>query len=145
MRNLKQVFKWEHDQIKHGPAQWRGLCLSHARHAWGLPVQAPSAKSFFDYVQAHHPKHLHHVDYREVPQGAIVLDPNLSKWGHAWISGHYAGHGISSDYKRSGHLDYVPLNLPRWRHGDTKIFWTDWSHQGILPVGPVGPKHPKDK
>lgn len=136
MRTLDQMLDWEGRQIQHGPAQWRGLCLKHARSAWNLPPQAPSAKSFFEYVEANHPQHMHHSDYREVPAGAIVLDPNLSHWGHAWISGAKAGHGISSDYRRSGHLDYVPLHLPHWRHGDTTVFWTDWTHQGLLPVHP---------
>ena len=135
MRTLDEMLAWEKHEIHHGPDRWRGLCMSHSRTAWGLPVQAPSAKSFYDYVHAHHPDRLHHADYRHVPAGAIVLDPNLSKWGHAWISGRHAGHGISSDYRRRGHLDYVPLNLPAWRHGDTKVWWTDWSHQGHLPVG----------
>lgn len=140
MRTLKQVIDWEHNEVKHGAARWQGLCMSHSRTAWGLPVQAPSAKAFYEWVKAHHRNHLHHTDYRNVPAGAIVLDPNLSKWGHAWIAGGKRGVGFSSDYVRRGHIDRVPLHLPHWRHGDKKVWWTDISQQGVLPVGPK--RHP---
>lgn len=134
MRDLHHLIAWEQEQVAHGPAVWQGLCMKHARSAWGLPVQAPSAKAFYEWVKAHHPNRLHHTDYREVPGGAIVLDPNLSKWGHAWIAAPAKGVGWSSDYKRRGHIDRVPLHLPAWRHGDTKVWWTNISQQGVLPV-----------
>jgi len=134
MRDLHGLIEWEQHEVHHGGAVWAGLCMKHSRTAWGLPVQAPSAKAFYEWVRDHHPQHLHHTDYRHVPGGAIVLDPRLSRWGHAWIATKHNGVGWSSDYRRHGHIDRVPLHLPAWRHGDTHVFWTDMSRQGRLPV-----------
>jgi hypothetical protein len=129
-KHVEKVIEWERNEVENGSARWKGLCLKHARTAWNLPVQAPSAVEFFRQVPH---SHLFYVNYKDVPMGAIILDPHLSRWGHAWIAG-ASDHGFSSDYLRSGHIDRVPLHLPRWRNGNVKVHFTDWSHQGLLPI-----------
>lgn len=130
MRKIRDVFKWEHHQIHHGQPRFAGLCQQASRMAWGLPAWASSAKLAWEMVPE---KHRFYTDRHAVPAGALVYDENLSKYGHAWVSAG-KGHGWSTDYKRRGHIDRVPLHLPRWRGGNPKVHWTDWTPLGLLGI-----------
>jgi hypothetical protein len=134
-KSLADVKKWETGEIKKASRNWRGMCQAHARSAWGLAAWAPSAKLALAAIPH---KNRHETDYRQVPAGAIIYDPNLSRYGHAWVSAG-GGKAWSTDYVRPGKIDLVDAHLPRWRKGNTKVVWVDAvpinGHIVPLPLG----------
>ena len=130
-RDVPTTIDWLKDQAKHGPANWKGLCLKSARSAWGLPVVAPSARIWWERVVPDRYKH-HAISASHVPAGAMCYAP-LGKWGHAWVMS-YHGHAYSTDYRRRGHIDWVADGaLQHWTH-TRSVWWTDWTPQGLLPL-----------
>ena len=128
--NVHDVIGWLHSEV-HNPSQnWQAMCLRSARMAWGLPVIAPSARTWWAKVPE---KHRHHAEAAtDVPAGAMCYAP-LGHWGHAWIMGHH-GHAFSTDYHRRGRIDWVKHGaLSHWTHTN-KVWWTDWTPKGMLPL-----------
>jgi hypothetical protein len=128
--DVKAVMEWERAQVQHPSRNWRGLCLRSAREAWGLPVLAPSARSWWALIP---PTRRYHTPPTEVPAGAMCY-ADIGHYGHAWIMGHN-GTAFSTDYFRSGHIDHVRDGaLQRWTH-DPKVFWTGYvPGHGRLPL-----------
>lgn len=119
-KDVNEVLAWCEKQRRESKGGRKGLCQQMSREAWGLPAWAPSANKAWALIP---PEHRHHTPVSEVPPGALCFGLFSHTYGHAWIAGRN-GHGYSIDYKRSGQVDRVPLNLPHWT-GDTKVWWTD--------------------
>jgi hypothetical protein len=129
-KHASDAVTWLAHEAAHPTANRAGLCLQTSRLAWGLPVMAPSANALWAKVPAHE---RHHTPIKDVPRGAFCFGLFTHKFGHVWVADQH-GYGYSIDYKRHGRVDRVPLNLPSWTH-DAKVFWTDWTPLGRIPVG----------
>lgn len=127
--NVADVLAYAQHETEHSSRDWRGLCQQFARTAWGLPPFGSSARIAWGRIPE---KHRHYTPVADVPAGAICYDPRLGTYGHAWIAaGH--GKGYTTDYRRRGHIDLAPLNLPAWTH-DTRVHWVDATPYGPLPL-----------
>lgn len=127
--SVQDALDWCRDQITHPTQNWDHQCMSMSRQAWGQAPWATSANRAWARVPS---KHRHHTHFSKVPAGVICFGLFDTTWGHAWISGR-ADAGFSVDYRRDGRIDRVPVNLPAWT-GDEKVWWTDWSPFGMLPI-----------
>lgn len=128
-KSVQDALDWLSNQSKHGTTNWQNRCQSAARQAWGLPAWGASAKIAWGKVPQ---SHRHHDLPENVPAGALCFGLMNSTYGHAWVAGR-KGQGFSTDYRRRGHIDRAPMNLPSWTH-DNKVWWTNWTPFGILPL-----------
>lgn len=103
------------------------------RSALGLPAYAASAKiAAGDVPAAQRHAITTSKDWKNIPAGAQIFYPALGAYGHVTLS---VGDGkcLSNDYKRHGHIDVVPADIPAWRGKDRHPFWTFWTPRGITP------------
>ena len=122
-KHVQDVLDWCRHEIDHPSQNWHYRCMSFARQAWDQPPWAITAKLAWARVPA---KHRHYTHFSKVPAGAVCFGLFNTRAGHAWIS-------ARGDYKRDGHVDRCPVNLPAWTN-DSKVHWTDWSPWGMLPI-----------
>lgn len=135
---VQDALDWASAQITNPtptpPAKtWKNLCMSSARRAWGTLPWGASARIAHARVPK---KYMHHTLPSMVPAGAICFGMLNTEYGHAWLAGRGALNkriGFSTDYRRNGHIDRAPLNLPAWTH-DEKVWWTAWTPFGFLPL-----------
>ena len=129
-RSVDEVMDWAKGQIKNPTQDWRGLCQSFCRQAYGLPVWAPSAISAWGKI----PRKNKHVGGKpsDAPRGALLYFAG-GKYGHVMIA---AGRktrnkAISNDYIKNGEIDFCPRDIPRW--GNLRYLgWSAWTPKGEL-------------
>ena len=120
--NLTEAMSYARHQIHHPSQNWRSLCQSFSRKVWDLPAYAASAK----LAWLTQPKTFKHRLPRlrrkqaiaNIPRGAIIYS-TAGKYGHAYIATKH--HAISTDYKRTGYVDYAPRDVARWASVSTGI------------------------
>jgi hypothetical protein len=128
-KHVQDAIDWMKAESVKPSRDWKNMCQSSARSAWGLAPWGESAKIAWGKVPQ---KHRHHDLPENVPAGALCFGMMDTKYGHAWIAGRN-GNGFSTDYKRMHNIDRAPMNLPAWTK-DQKVWWTAWTPFGMLPL-----------
>ena len=113
-KSLDEAMEYARNQIHHPTQGWKCLCQSFSRNTWGLPAYAPSAK----VAWLTQPKTFkHRVSWKskeqiaKIPRGAIIYS-TAGTYGHAYIA--TKNQCISTDYKRTGYVDYAPRDMSKW-------------------------------
>lgn len=129
-KHVSEVIAWLNHEVAHPSRNWQGLCQQSARSAWGLSAFGASAKIAFHKIPA---KHVHESKPKDVPAGAICYDPNLGKYGHAWIADGKGG-AYSTDYTKRGVICHTADGaLTHWTKKHT-VTWVDATPYGPLPL-----------
>jgi hypothetical protein len=135
---VQDALDWLDGQIDHPTPTppnktWYHLCMSMARRAWDQLPWGLSANIAWNRVPK---KYRHHTTPDKVPAGAFCFGLFNTTSGHCWIAGRGTLDkriGFTVDYKRKGHVDRAPLNLPAWTR-DEKVWWTAWTPFGFLKL-----------
>jgi hypothetical protein len=137
-RSRPEQFAFLREQIA-GPLKWKGLCLSLARQAPGLPAIYPSALS-----AQHATPQARRYPLAEARRGMVAYfdDPDDSNpFGHIVTVAGWDGEGrdlddlitVSNDAKRTGGVDVVRASFFPAHWGDSFVFATDWLNGYDLP------------
>jgi hypothetical protein len=120
--------------LSHGSAIWGGLCLKFVRTSLNIPAHFPSAKAAWEGTSIHS-RHMRGV----APKGV----PVFFKIGQFWHVVLSAGNGYcwSTDIKRSGLPDLVPISLITKRWGAQYLGWTDTLNGYVIPWKVKGGAH----
>lgn len=120
---------WRRDavaDVRSGEAIWRGLCLKRARTLLGIPARYPSAIAAWENA----PASRRHEGDPHPPRGVPVFWRG-GKYGHIAVSDG-DGFCFSTDIKRRGRLDRVPISLIHARWGLTYLGWTSWLNGEVV-------------
>jgi hypothetical protein len=130
-RTLADTLAFAHSEMLHSTSDWAEQCLGFVRVAWHEPSPPfiGTAREAWDLAK--------HKEYNtEPPAGAPVYWAGGSHgYGHIALS---AGHGMiySTDIRRIGKVDLVPLDEIRARWGLRYLGWSrDYPIDGPLPLG----------
>ena len=132
MRSLSDALAFAAGEVKHASQNWSNQCQHFARLCVGASAWAPSAREAFNATPA-----AHRHSSPNPPAGAIayfgVADHGT---GHAVLS---AGGGLcySTDIKRPGKVDLVPISLPVTQWGLPYRGWIDSTPSGPIDLTPV--------
>lgn len=127
-RSAGQAVAWGRSQHRDRGTEWRGLCLSFVRQAWGLPAVYGSAKEAWRHARKKHPWN---GDVDEIPYGAAVFSdrPGGSVWGHVFLAGGTTKTGRrifwSNDISMSGGINPVTIDAFERRWGHQILGWTE--------------------
>ena len=120
-RTAAQAVAWGRGQHHDRGREWRALCLSFVRQAWGLPGVYPHANAARRGCRKFHPW-TGNVD--DIPYGAPVWSdkPGGSLYGHIFLAGGKTKDGKrifwSNDISVSGGISPVTIDAftNRWGH-----------------------------
>lgn len=129
-RTVQEVMAHSRRQITEPDQDWKGMCQSHVRQAYGVPAWAPSAIAAWRRIPL---EFKHRGNPSKAPRGAILYYEG-GKYGHVAIAAgiHTNDKCLSNDYVRQGEIDYAPRDFKRW--GLTYLGWSNWTPYGILSV-----------
>lgn len=117
-------------QIKTRSQDWKGLCLKFARTCAGIPAKHPDAITAWRNTTQRGSRAI-------APAGAFVWW-EIGKHGHVAVS---TGDGncISTDIRRTGQADLVPITEIARRWGAKYLGWSwDCNGQSTNPTTPTG-------
>jgi hypothetical protein len=117
--------------VKAGDPAWRGLCLKRARTLLGVPAKYPSAIVAWRHVK----KADRHTS--STPPPGVPVFWSIGKYGHVAVSDG-DGKCFSTDIKRRGRLDLVPISLIGARWGATYLGWAE-TLNGVRVYDPPPP------
>lgn len=129
-RTVDEVMAWSRSEIGKPSRDWRGMCQSHCRSAYGVPGWSPSAITAWGKIPKEHRNEGGKPE--DAPRGAILYYSG-GEFGHAALAAGVQSSGkcLSNDYVRSGRIDYAPRDFARW--GNLKfVGWSAWTPYGSL-------------
>jgi hypothetical protein len=132
VRSLSDALAYAQAEVKSASQNWSNQCQHFARVCVGAAAWAPSAREAFNATPA-----ANRHSSPNPPAGAIVYYGYADKgYGHAVLS---AGGGLcySTDIKRPGRVDLVPLSLPVTQWGLPYRGWIDSTPSGPIDLTPV--------
>lgn len=108
---------------------WQGFCLKFVRTCWNLNAKFPTAAKAWEGSKD---KHSWTGDTEDIPFGAPVFsyrpDAGPNDAGHVFIAGGHSEDGKrifrSTDIKRLGSIDCVPIEAFTERWGHKILGWT---------------------
>lgn len=129
-RTVQEVMAHSRRQIAHPDQDWKGMCQSHVRQAYGVPAWAPSAIAAWRRIPS---EFKHRGNPKDAPRGAALYYEG-GKYGHVAIAAGIKTNDkcLSNDYVRQGEIDYAPRDFKRW--GLKYLGWSNWTPYGILSV-----------
>ena len=120
MRNVENALQWCKDESKNPSQNWHNLCQSMSRKAYGMPAYGGTAREAWYNVSKKYrtdcPDPNDKAWWRSVPSGAIIYSSGggSPSAGHAWVCADAGESAWSVDYKRSGKIDKVEIDIPKW-------------------------------
>lgn len=117
-------------QIKSRSENWKGMCLKFARTCAGIPALYPDAITAWSHTTQRGSR-------ATAPAGAFVWW-SIGEHGHVAIS---TGDGncISTDIRRTGYADLVPVGEIARKWGAKYLGWSwDCNGQSTNPTTPTG-------
>jgi len=116
MRSIKKQQEWCADQVTNPTQNWSNLCQSFSRKSLGMDGYGSSAKIAWGNVSDKYKVFITKPSDKEwwasVPRGALLYSTH-GTYGHAWV-GMGSSKAYSTDYKRQGKIDVVPVDIPGW-------------------------------
>lgn len=131
-RDADAAIAWATGQIAHPDRNYRGLCQSFCRTAYGVPAWADSAQHAWDRIP--HDKRHPAASPSAAPRGALLYYAG-GKYGHVALAIGRKTHDkcLSNDYIRAGRIDIAPRDFHRW--GMHFLGWSFWTPYGELRRG----------
>lgn len=117
-------------EIKSQSAPWKGMCLKFARTCAGIPALYPDAITAWSHTRQRGSR-------VNAPAGAFVWW-SIGQHGHVAVS---TGDGncVSTDIRRTGHADLVPISEIARKWGAKYLGWSwDCNGQSTNPTTPTG-------
>lgn len=119
-RSREEAVAWGKRQINNPSQNWRRQCLSFVRQSFGVERRIPNAGMSWDQSQFKHRV----ASGMNIPRGVPV------HWETSDVADHIAlsiGNGLclSTDARRSGHIDIVSIDALTRRWGMRLHGWTE--------------------
>lgn len=116
MRSIKKAQEWAAAQVDNPTQNWDNLCQSFSRQSYGMGAYGSSATVAWGNVSDKYKVKITKASdsawWSSVPMGAILYSTHGTS-GHAWLAmGNSKAY--STDYKRKGKIDVVPVDIPSW-------------------------------
>jgi hypothetical protein len=129
-RTVDEVLAWSRSEIRNPTRDWRGMCQSHCRSAYGVQGWSPSAITAWHKIPD--AKRNEGGSPEEAPRGAVLYYSG-GQFGHAALAAGVRTNGkcLSNDYVRNGRIDYAPRDFSRWGNLDY-VGWSAWTPFGSL-------------
>lgn len=102
------------------PTSEVGYCLRETRECLGVGAGAPDAISAWEAAKHKHPE----TDPRKIPRGVPVFWGG-SEHGHVALSSGFGGKCFSTDIRRAGYFDQVPIAEIEEKWGLKLLGWTE--------------------
>lgn len=115
------------------PRLWRGLCLMFVRSMLDVDYKHPSAIEAWRAI----PPLQRHEEDTDPPPGVPLFWAG-GRYGHVALSAGKRGYCWSTDIKRVGKVDRVPIDLIRARWGLDYLGWAE-SINGVRVYPPTAP------
>ena len=116
MRSIKKQQEWCESQVSKPTQDWSNMCQSFSRQSLGMGGYGSSAKIAWSNVSSKYKVPITKASdsawWASIPQGSLLYSTH-GTYGHAWVA-MGSSKAYSTDYKRKGHIDVVPVDLPGW-------------------------------
>lgn len=104
------------------PTSEPGMCLREVRECFGVGPRAEDAAEAWQQAQHKHQQ----TDPRKIPRGVPVFwTGGTAGHGHVAIATGFAGNCLSTDIRRPGYFDKVPIEEIHDKWGLKLVGWTE--------------------